>query len=378
MNQVNETSVVFENAALSEAIKRVSKVAPKSGEAFDKASGIVIEVNPDWEMALIKATNLQIYYSEWVTRVSGDGPAMKWRVGSEIFAQIITKLPIGSGKTVTITEKDNKLQISSGRFRASIGIIRAGYYPDWNQFDPEGTQPVMELGTKIEQVQWAASKGGVSDLSSGIRFNGSTIVANDKYRLACVQCDAPHLPGEVTIPPSILASLVSPTGPTKMGIAGDQLFLVPNDYTQIRCITYAGDYPKVENVMHRDHPNVIEIERGPFLEAVNRVSSADTKNRMPELSIYLGNEEISLFMEDTSGGDKTIDQINYPGQATHDLFRIFIAPASIVDALTASPTDKVKLHYDATNKMKILRVEGGNGYESWIVPRTGVRSLDES
>ncbi len=374
---MTDTSVTFENAALSEAIKRVSRVAPKSGEAYDKAAGIIIEVNPSWDMVLIKATNLSIYYSEWVVATAISGVGASWRISTEVFTQITSRLPIGSGKQVILSEKDNKLQIKSGAFKASIGLIRAGYYPDWNQFDPEGTEPVEELGSRIEQVAWCAVKGMSQDSLSGIRFNGKTLVATDKYRLVSVPCVAPHIEKDVVIPASILASLISPSGATRIGLSGDQMFIVPNQYTQIRCLVYGGDYPRVEGIMHRDHPQSIKIDRLPFVDAMNRVASADTRNRMPELSMFIGNESIALFMEDSSGGDKTIDQIEYAGQAVHERFRVFITPGSLVDAITASPSDSIELFYDTTNKMKTLRIAGGNGYEAWVMPRSGIRQVQE-
>lgn len=376
---MSDTTVTFENAALSEAVKRAEKVAPKRGEAYDKAFGVVLEIDPSsqWPV-MIKTTNLAIYYSEWVSALESSGDKVIWRMSSEVFSQIITKLPIGSGKSVTISEVENKLQIKSGKFKASIGLIKSAFYPEWNQFDPENTAPVSDLGTRLSQVLWACGKGNGSEAIDGVRFNGTTLVSTDKYRLASVPMNAPHLTEEVTIQAQLVASIVPDFGATRIGMIEGQLLIVPNDYVQIRCLMLGGTFPNVERVMNRDYPNKIELQRSEVLEAVSRVATADYRNRMPELNIYFGNEQLALFVEDSSGGDKSIEVLDYPGQADHKIFKVCVTPSAVIDAMTAAPSDKITLHYDTGNKMKLLYFLCADGYESWVVPRTGMRSTPGS
>lgn len=372
------TSVTFENAALSEAVKRVARVAPTRGEAMDKAAGIVLEVDPsqDWPVR-IKASNLSVYYTEFVGVQSAEGEATKWRVSSELFAQVITKLPIGSGKSVTIEQDGGILKIKSGKFQGKIGLMRAAFYPEWGLFDPSATAEVQELGTRLNQVVWACTKGSGLEPTDGVRFDGSNVYATDKYRLVSVPLEAPHLGDGVTINASLIASLIPEGGSMRVGMADDQLFILPNDYIQIRCVAYAAPFPPVERVIQREYPNRISLDKQELSDAISRVMPADSKNRIPELMMFIGEEEFVVMMEDSSGVDKLMDQIDTPGHATHGRHKIFVNPTSMLDALGACPSSQVTLHYDTADHKRLLYVEGGNGYESWIVPRTGIRTQDD-
>lgn len=373
------TSVTFENAALSEAIKRAVRLAPTRGEGFDKAAGIVLEVTPgnEWPV-MIKTTNLSVYYSEFVAAQQAEGEPVVWRVSSELFGQIATKLPIGSGKSVTIEQDGNKLSIKSGRFKASIGLMRASFYPEWGLFDPAATAPVSELGSRFSQVLWACTKGNGIEPTDGVHFDGEGLYATDKYRLVRVPMEAPHLAEGVTINASLLGALIPEGGNTRIGLVEDQLLILPNDYIQMRCVAFAAAFPPVARVVKRDHPDKITFNKQEAIDAINRVITADSKNRMPELTVYIGKEELVFFMEDSSGVDKLMDQIDIAGQATHERHMLFVNPSSLLDSMNAAPGGSVTLHYDTADKMKLLYIESANGYESWIVPRTGQRQVNES
>ena len=373
------TSVTFENAAFAEIIKRADKITPKKGEAFDKASGIVLDIDPSaaWGVT-IRATNLEVYYTEWATAMECTGDKVTWRLSAPMLVAMITKLPIGTGKTVTLTNVEGMLQITSGRFKAKIALISPEYYPVWGAFDPAGTAPVADLGARIEQVAWACAKNSPGEPISGIRFNGESLAATDRYRLVKVPCAAPHLGREITVPASVIAPLIKQMGDTNVGIVGNNLVFMPNEYTQIQCVIFEGKYPPVERVMATDQPESVTIEKSRVIDYVNRVVSANQRERMPELSVFIGQEEIAFYMEDGDGRDSAGDVLEIPGQATHDRYKFLITPSNLIDALNAAPNEKVELHYDPNNRMKILYIDGGSGYETWVVPRQGIGQKQES
>jgi DNA polymerase III sliding clamp (beta) subunit (PCNA family) len=367
------TSVTFENAAFAEIIKRADRITPKKGEAFDKASGIVLDIDPSQEWGVtVRATNLEVYYTEWATALGIEGDKVTWRLSAPMLVAMITKLPIGTGKTVTLTNVEGMLQITSGRFRAKIALLDPQYYPRWNAFDPSGTAPVADLGARIEQVAWACAKNSPGEAISGIRFNGETLATTDRYRLASVPCPAPHLRDELVVPASVIAPLIKQMGDTNVGIVGNHLVFMPNEYTQIMCVIYEGKFPKIERVMAKDHPESIKVDKGRFIDFIGRVVTANQRERMPELAVFIGQEEVAFYMEDGDGRDSAGDVMEIPGQATHERFKFLITPSSLVDALTAAPNGVIDLHYDPANRMKVLRIDGGSGYESWVVPRQGV------
>lgn len=364
------TEIVFENAALAEVVKRADKVTPKKGEAFDKASGIVFDINPGAEWGTrVLATNLSTYYMEWVNHIEVSGDPVRWRVNSIMLVSIITKLPIGTGATVKFSQLGNILLIQSGRFKAKLGLISDEYYPIWEPFDPGQTAPVKDLGSRIEQAAWAVAKTGSGEAISGLRFDGKTIAATDRYRLVSVPCEAPHITKSTVVPASILGPLVRQMGDTNVGIIGNHMVFMPNEYTQIKCSIYEAKYPNVERVMAVDHTESIKVDRTSFIEAIARVSTLAV-GRIPKLQLYIGNEEVVFHMEDEDGRDKTQDSIALDGQAIHDRIEISITPTSLTEAMTASPNSSIEIFYDVSNPRKIIRIDGGSGYQAWVVPRS--------
>lgn len=374
------TSVTFENATLAELIKRVERVTPKKGEAFDKASGIVMDVTPgsDWPV-VVKATNLELYYTEWINVLSAEGEATRWRLPSFQLASVVTKLPIGSGKTVTFTRDGGKMSITSGRFKAKIGLISPEFYPDWQPFDPSVTTPVADLGSRIQQVAWATAKGGSGDTLSGIRFDGTTLAATDRYRAAAVPMKIEGLQDNLVVPLGPIAPLLRQMGDTNICILPNgMLGLMPNEYTQIMATIYEGKYPPLERIMLRDHTHSVKIHRDAVTEIIGRVSAANVRDRMPEMQVFVGAEEVAFFIKEADGDSFAGDVYETPCQADHERFMFRISPSALVDGLTASPNPSVDLHYSIGFPMKLLRLDGGSGYECWLAPRSGFESKEES
>ena len=373
------TSITFENATISELIKRVERITPKKGEAFDKASGVVFDITPGeaWPV-VVRATNLEIYYTEWVNAIAVEGDPARWRLPSFTLASIVTKLPIGTGKTVTFTTDGGKLSISSGRFKAKIGMISTEFYPQWTPFDPTATSPVPNLGARIQQVAWATAKGAAGEAMSGVRFNGETLAATDRYRMASVPMPIEGLQGDLVVPLAPIAPLLKQMGDTNVGILPNgMLALMPNEYTQIVATIYESKFPPVERVMQRDYAHHIKINRDAVVEIINRVGVADAKNRMPEMQVFIGNEEMAFFVKETDGDGFAGDVYEIAGQASHERFSFRITPANLVDCLAASPNSSLELHYDPSNPMRLLRVDGGSGFEAWLAPRSGYEKIGE-
>lgn len=366
------TSVTFENATISEVVKRIERVTPKKGEAFDKASGVVFEITPgaDWPV-VVRATNLELFYTEWVNALEVDmEEPVLWRLPSFQLAQIATKLPIGSGKTTTFALQGGRMIVTSGRFKANIGMISPEFYPTWEPFDPSGLTAVSDLGSRIEQVAWATAKG-TGDTMTALRFNGETLAATDKYRLASVPMKMDGLDRDLVVPIAALSPLIKQMGDTNIGIVGNLFAMMPNEYTQIMASIYEAPYPKIERVMARDQPNSVKFNRDLVAELIGRVSTADSKNRMPEMQVFIGDEEIAFFVKEADGDGYAGDVLEVAGQAQHERFMFRITPQNMLEAMGAAPNAVVDLHYTVGQPMKLLRIDGGSGYEAWLTTRTG-------
>lgn len=367
------TRVVFETATIADAAKKAERVAPsKAGSAFDKAAGTVIEINPgSVAPVIVRATNLDIFSMEWLTVVEAEGNPVTWRLPSKLLASVLGGLPIGTGKTVSMEAINNpngfqQLMIKQGKTTAKFNLMSTDYYPDWSAFDPALVQSVSGFGGRLAQVEWACAKSDPP--LSGIHFNGSIAVATDRYRVASTPMSIPHLSEPVTIPSGVLSQVLSQTGEVKIGIHGGQLLIMPDEYRQLRAIVYDQDYIKFERVMNRDFPNIIKIKKAAVLEMMVRAAGFAGADRAPVLKLYIGKGEFAVMMSNEEIG-LLGDVIELDGQCDHKRLEVYFTPQNIMDPLTACPNEEVELHYDCTSRTKPMYLDGGSGFEAWIIPR---------
>lgn len=362
------TTVTFENATLIEAVKRADRVSPNKGEGFEKAAGFVLEVNPEAEWKfVIKATDLEVYYREEIDTIEASGPAVSWRVPSHLFSSFIRKLPIGSGKHVTLTVgKDNLLSISSGKFRAKIGVLGIEDYPAWEKFDDTLMSDLIPLGVRLGQVAWAADKHASDAILAAVRLDGQTIAATNKYRIALAPLTFSGANGDIVVPLAGLTMILKDTQETAVGVVGQKLALSPHKRIQILCNIFAEKYPPVNKVIKRDHPQKIVVNRRLITETISLVSSADKKNPYPQVEVFIGQEQIAFYSVEENGTTSAGDILDIPEQAEHDRFKFTINPNLLVDAISQAGGDEIVLHYDKSKPVGNVYIVGAEGYEAWI------------
>lgn len=367
--------VLFETSTIAAAISKAAKVAPSRGEAFDKAHGILIDITPhDPTPIRIRSTNTQVYYSEWVGCLEVEGSNTTWRLPSQILDRLLAGLPIGSNKTVEFAQTSDQVIIKTGRTQARLNTIDPQYYPQWAVFKPEDLQPVANLGSLIAQVEWAAAQSGEPPLT-GIHFDGKVIFATDRYRVAKTDCIIPHMDAPLTIPAGMLGGVVRPNVDTKMGATEHQVLLMPDDHTQIRATIFGHPYPDIDRLLTKitNQTDSLEINREALVEVINRAMTFAGADRTPTLRLYIGNEEVGALMSNDEIG-MLGDVVETPGYAKHDRLEMRFTPKNLLDALGGSPNNTVTLHYNKAVAYTVMRIDGGSGYESWIIPRKGFGS----
>lgn len=366
------TKVVFETATLADAIKKASQVAPSRGQAFDKAAGIVIEVDPTQLFPVtIKATDTDVYYMEWVDCVSAEGEKATWRLPSKVFAGFVTNLPIANGKQVTVEDilvkEMTMLRLTQDRKVTKFNLMDHEYYPRWDVFDPDALTPVPDIGGKLMMVDWCSAKDDEGVLS-GVHMDGKHAIATDKYRFARVPLDIAHIGEPVTVPASVLTQIMKRTGEVKMAIVNGQLQVMPDPTTQIRATLFDQQYPPLDRVLKFDQPDSITFRKSPLLESVRLAMNFVGSNRTPLLQLFVGQESIAIFMEGADTGSMG-DVIEIPGQATHQRIQLRFTPKNLTEALDSAPNDDVTLHYDQSTPGRPVRLDGGSGYDCWIAMR---------
>lgn len=362
------TSITFEAATIAEAVKNAARIAPsKSGHAFDQASGIILDIYPGEEVeAVIRATNLDVFYCEVISCISAEGDVARWRLPSPLIAQVLGTLPVSSGRSVRMVQDGNKIMVTSGRMKATMVLADPDYYPHWEMFDGSSLTLVSGLGARIEQVEWAASSDKVPPFC-GVHLDGEYAIATDRYRMARVPCKL-DLPKPITIPSGILGSIIKKMGDTYVGIDNNMLLLAPDSYTQIKTVIYETNYPSISGIASLPAVEKVEINREDLLEKLNRANSFAGSDRMPVVRMFFGKGEIAVMMENNEIG-LLGDVVECHGQIDHPRVEIKFTPKNIIDVLARSPSSKVVLSYDPGNPMMPVKVDNGAGYEGWAVPR---------
>lgn len=368
------TRVVFETATIRDAIKAAEKVAPNKGQAFDKAAGIILEVNPPAGTVVVRSTNMEIFHMAWIDTVEMEGDPVIWRVPSRVFNGVVGSLPIASGNTMTLEQIENRLHLSAkpGRTKAQFGLIDHEYYPTWPAFDPDGLIPATDLGGRIAQVEWAAAKTG--EPLNGVHLDGKMACSTDKYRLAITPLKIDGLDEGITVPAGVLGQILKQTGEVMIGVDGvgdtKQLLIMPDEHTQVRAIVFGLKYPKVNRIAetHRAYPAMVRFDKTELLELVSRASHFEEGNRVPTLQLILGNQEIAVFMQERDRG-LLGDVLEVPGQIEHPRVRFNFTPRNFTDIFTNCPNDKVVFGYNPDKPTGLVYCTDEAGYEAWAMPR---------
>lgn len=363
------TRVKFETATLADAFKKANIVAPGRGKAFDEAGGIVLDIDPDQGLVVVRATNTDIFHMEWITALEIEGEATSWRIPNQIAAPIIASLPIGTGREVTLQEVSSgvssHLALSSGRTKAKFFMMDTTYYPRWEVFDPSDLRPVSDLGGKVAMVEGFAAKD--EPPLSGVHFTGDQIKVTDRYRLAVVPLEIPEMATGVTVPAGLLGQILKQTGDVQVGFTENQMLLMPNETTQLRVAIYGGDYPTMAKLMDRERPASVTFKKSDLLEILNRAILAAPGDRMLLLHMFIGKESIAVKVDGPETG--VLDSMDVPGQAEHPRVQIRLTPKYLTEVLNAVPNDSVTMHYDPDQPERVLYINGGSGFEVWMVAR---------
>jgi len=363
------TKVIFETAVIQSSISKATRVAPTKGSAFDKSAGIILEIQPEADYPVVTmATDTQTFYMEWLNVLHVEGDAATWRLPSEALDLILGKMPVGSGCQVTMERAPDGIKITSGKKRGTLYVMKHDDYPTMTAFDPEDLVDAPGLIEKMMQVEWAADKSGAAPLGY-IRLDGKTARATDRNRLAVASLEFPCDVEEILVQAKTITRVLGKNTSPKVGVKDGMLFLMPDDHTQIKTLTYEGGYPNLDRLLKRDKPQMIKLRKKDLLDVMEAALTVVGSERYPSMDLHLGREQIAASLANKSYG-LFGDVLDVPGQADHPRFKLSITPQLLMDALNNAPDDVVLFGYDPDKKRDPLYVNGGSGFEAWVALRS--------
>lgn len=375
------TRAVFETAALSDAVKRAARVAPRQGAALHACAGLYLEIR-DEKTVRIRATDQDTFYDVWVNLAEFEGEPADWRVPSNRFSTWLSQLPSGAGQTVEFrddlampagTGAEPRHGWLTGQQKSSkVGFLMLDSrdFPAWDTLSEENCSTVSMLGEKISQVSWAC--GNASPLD-GVTFDGQHLIACDRFRVARVACEM-ELDHPITVPPRLLAELSKEMGEVLAGDVDGRFVVAPDEYTQIRSLVYAQTPPltTLRTMMVTDYEHEVNLSKELVQQAITRMIGGGTEGEVLRMIVAFGDGHARFEMHDKTGLGAAHEAIDV-STADHELVKFAINPKYLTDALGRSPGESVTLRYDTVQNKKKPRimVDSGSDYKVWIMEMAG-------
>lgn len=360
------TTITCEAAVIADAVGRANRVAPTKGAAFDKASGVVLEIDPSRPSPVyVKSTDLEVTYLQRIPVSQGNavGDPTVWRLPSALFTGVLAGLPLGSGEMVELGEKDGSVHIKAGRKRAKLRLIEATSFPKVKPFDPNGMSTVDDLALRISQVAWATD--AADPILSGVRLDGTTVTGCDSYVAAIVPCTVP-LPETIAVPLRSVAPLLQKAGAVNMRATDTRLELMLDADTQVTSVCLGGAYPDVGRIRRTNFNGSVVIDRMLLADTINKTLAIVRGERYPKLRLTVKENELDLMMQVPEVG-RIDDTIDVSGKPDGDEFVIWVDPSRLTEALAAATQQIVTFNFGPKPTLP-MQVLDANGFDCWIMP----------
>jgi DNA polymerase III sliding clamp (beta) subunit (PCNA family) len=362
------SSVTFETATLADAVRKAARFAPTKGAELDKAGGIMIELEEPMETPVVtlRSTNLSVFYRQTIrpVRMSLNGTE-HWRVSSVLLENIVSKLPMTLGATVTIADDGDSLKIKAGKIRSQIRLYDPdAHFPNWAPFDPSGLEVVEGFAQRVAQVKWACEQKAGTVLA-GVHIDGEHLWATDRTTAVRVPLACP-VDRPVTVPLSDLLDLVRDHPEVALRAAEDALEVMPDEDTQVRVMLLAGEYPRsgLHNFLGFPVGEPLVLDRQQILPAIERLMVLDSGDRYPVIKVELGDEmRFRREVPDVGWIDEAIEL-----RAPTEPYSMWINPTALREAIQAIGGGEIELAHGA-GPLDAYAVRDGRGFIAMTMPR---------
>ncbi len=281
-------------------------------------------------------------------------------VSGRLLAEIAKALP---PKDVRVAVEGNRLAVRCGSSRFNLPLMQVEDYPVVPELPGRtGIVPGDVFATAVAQVTAAASRDETLPMLTGVQMEiGAetlTFAATDRYRLA--ERVLPWTPsaevpaGAVVIPAKTLADAAKSLGSASEVVlslgGGDGGFLgfsAAGRQTLTRLLD--GEFPKFGSLWPTESTTTVEVEVGPFVEAVKRVSLIAQRFAPVRLAFADGIVQLSAEAEDESSAEEELE-VGIEGEP----LTIGFNAGYLLDGLTALRTPRAKLAFTTPTRPTVL------------------------
>ena len=311
--------VTLERSALLKSLGHVHRVVERR-TTIPILSNVLIHATG--RSLQLRATDLDLEVTESLAADVGQSGGTT--LPAYTLYDIVRKLPDGAQLTLETNGENGQMLLRSGRSRFNLQTLPESDFPDLNVGDlsHKFTLPAGDLKKMIDQTQFAISTEETRYYLNGIyvhtiEFEGQQVmraVATDGHRLARVQVPAPA--GSVGMP-GIIIPRKAVTEVQKLVDDGGAEILVELSATKAR-FTFGdvvlttklidGTFPDYGRVIPSGNDKRLVVDRKPFAEAVDRVSTISSeRGRAVKLALADGKLTLSVTNPDSGSAQEELE-----------------------------------------------------------------------
>jgi DNA polymerase III subunit beta len=304
--------VTLERAALLKALGHVHRVVERR-TTIPILSNILFAA--DGSSVLLKATDLDLEVTDKLPADVGQPGATT--LPAHILYEIVRKLPDGAQVSLEATGDAAQLLLRSGRSRFQLQALPESDFPDLaaGDFTHRFSLGAADLKKLIDKTQFAISNEETRYYLNGIFVHttdvgGKTMlraVATDGHRLARIEMPAPSgaagMPG-VIIPRKAVAevqkliedqdsAVTVEISPTKARFSFGDVVLITK--------LIDGTFPDYGRVIPASNDKFLTVERQPFANAVDRVSTISSE-RGRAVKLAMADNKLTLSVTNPDSG----------------------------------------------------------------------------
>lgn len=268
---------------------------------------------------------------------------------------------------------NNIINITSTSGQYNIGCVGAEDYPLPVEIEDKHSIQISGdvLSSAIQSTIFAASdddqyKAVISSVFFNITPQGATFVATDSHKLVKYhRLDVTSTEDVSFIIPKKTLSLL------KNVVSSSDVFVFYNqnnakfvfDDIEVICQLVDGKYPDYNNVIPKNNPNKLTIERLPFISSIKRVSLFASKEAHL-IKLNLSPTHINIYAQDTEYNNKATEQV--PCQYLGDPMEIGFNSKFLLEVLGNLSSDNIFLDMATNNRACLLTPSDGQTPEEDI------------